>query len=187
MLGGRALPVGWSEIQAGASRIADSPFAVSKTPLNLSLYPSSTYGTDRFVRDIRHLNAGLVIDLTMSNRYYSRKRVARDAGVPVRKLRLKGHSVPTRRECRYFAHVVNVFFRRNPHRTVVVHCTHGINRTGFMICFYLCRHLQWDVETAMETFANSRAPIQHPAYRNALIGMFADGRAESIDAAPRQD
>ena len=37
-----------------------------------------------------------------------------------------------------------------------VHCKHGINRTGFMICYYLCKEKKIDVNLAMETFFAKR-------------------------------
>ncbi|CAF4407791.1 unnamed protein product, partial [Adineta steineri] len=27
----------------------------------------------------------------------------------------------------------------NPDEIIGIHCTHGFNRTGFLICAYLCR------------------------------------------------
>lgn len=31
-----------------------------------------------------------------------------------------------------------------------VHCTHGLNRTGYMICRYLVEVDGWDVDTAID-------------------------------------
>jgi protein-tyrosine phosphatase len=30
-----------------------------------------------------------------------------------------------------------------------VHCTHGVNRTGYLICRYLIERLQWTPEDAL--------------------------------------
>ena len=31
-----------------------------------------------------------------------------------------------------------------------VHCTHGLNRTGYMVCRYLIQKLKWDPQKAID-------------------------------------
>lgn len=42
--------------------------------------------------------------------------------------------------------------------TVLVHCTHGFNRTGYMIVSYCVRMHGWTVEKALYNFALARPP-----------------------------
>lgn len=39
-----------------------------------------------------------------------------------------------------------------------IHCTHGVNRTGYMIVYYLCYVKNLTLENAIDTFNRSRTP-----------------------------
>ena len=39
-----------------------------------------------------------------------------------------------------------------------IHCTHGINRTGYLIAYYMCEKKGVSVEEAIEAFNTSRKP-----------------------------
>src|SRR5699024_4976403 len=47
---------------------------------------------------------------------------------------------------------------QNPNCHIAVHCTHGFNRTGFLICSYLVLVHKWDMEQAVHEFAKARPP-----------------------------
>ncbi|EUB59095.1 RNA/RNP complex-1-interacting phosphatase [Echinococcus granulosus] len=48
---------------------------------------------------------------------------------------------------------------------IAVHCTHGVNRTGYLICRYLVDALGWDPDEAIEEFARARGhPIERENY-----------------------
>ncbi|KAK0159819.1 hypothetical protein PV327_010891 [Microctonus hyperodae] len=50
-----------------------------------------------------------------------------------------------------------------------VHCTHGLNRTGFMVCQYLVRQLGWSVSDAIKEFEIARGhTIERQPYLKAL-------------------
>ena len=52
---------------------------------------------------------------------------------------------------------------------VIIHCTHGVNRTGFMISMYLIRELNMDPEKAMNMFEKCRGyPIKYENYKEEL-------------------
>ena len=53
-----------------------------------------------------------------------------------------------------------------------VHCTHGVNRTGYLICRYLIQKLKWDPEEAIQKFAEYRGhPIERPNYLESLKNL----------------
>ena len=53
---------------------------------------------------------------------------------------------------------------------VLVHCTHGFNRTGYMIVNYLIRIQGMTVNKAVEPFGGARLPgIYKPDYIDALL------------------
>ncbi len=39
-----------------------------------------------------------------------------------------------------------------------VHCTHGLNRTGYMVIYYLCSKLNVPFDDAIVAFEESRKP-----------------------------
>ena len=39
-----------------------------------------------------------------------------------------------------------------------MHCTHGYNRTGFMIIAFLCEALDFQTEAALQLFKQARPP-----------------------------
>ncbi|KAE9553438.1 hypothetical protein FO519_003351 [Halicephalobus sp. NKZ332] len=101
----------------------------------------------------KDLNIGLVIDLTTSFKYYD------PAGwgafdVEYRKLRCDGSHLMERRA--EFYEIVDEYFRREPVRLIGVHCVHGLNRTGFLICAYLVERQGWKMKDAINAFEKAR-------------------------------
>lgn len=89
---------------------------------------------------------GLVIDLTNTSRYYNSNEWTKD-GVKYVKVPCRGRNeVPDNELVNTFVHEVNRFLHQQQgkgaaanNKYVLVHCTHGHNRTGFMIVHYLMR------------------------------------------------
>ncbi|KAI2644296.1 mRNA-capping enzyme [Labeo rohita] len=64
-----------------------------------------------------------------------------------------------------------------------VHCTHGFNRTGFLICAYLVEKMDWSIEAAVAAFAQARPPgIYKADYLKELFRRYGD--VEDAPAAP---
>jgi atypical dual specificity phosphatase len=103
----------------------------------------------------RHPQLGLVIDLTNTNKYYDPNEF-RDHGVYHVKLSCRGHTIPTERAVRDFARIVTDFNEDYPNHWIGVHCTHGVNRTGYMVCNYLIQRFGMDAETVIRKFEQSR-------------------------------
>ena len=72
--------------------------------------------------------------------------------------RLCHAEVPQRERVTRFCQAVSAFLRSNPQRYVAVHCTHGLNRTGFMIVSLLVDAMGYTLEAAVAAFALARAP-----------------------------
>ncbi|KAK0410615.1 hypothetical protein QR680_005235 [Steinernema hermaphroditum] len=126
---------------------------------------------------------GLWVDLTKTSRYYSKKEVQRKDCKYV-KMPLAGHGQsPTEDETIRFIGVVRDFLDENPNEVVAVHCTHGFNRTGFLIAAYLVEVMDNSVEYAVMEFAKHRhGGIYKQDYVNDLVDRL-DG--EPMEAAPR--
>lgn len=80
---------------------------------------------------------------------------------------------PSEENKKYFISVVEKFVRTNPNEIIGVHCTHGFNRTGFLICSYLVEELDYSVDMAISMFARARPPgIYKQEYLDKLYNTY---------------
>lgn len=69
--------------------------------------------------------------------------------------------------------VASEFWRRKPNSYIAIHCAYGFNRTGFILCSYLCQALGMSVEQALEAFATARPPgVRHINFKSELIARY---------------
>uniref|UniRef100_A0A1A9WAG5 mRNA-capping enzyme n=1 Tax=Glossina brevipalpis TaxID=37001 RepID=A0A1A9WAG5_9MUSC len=128
------------------------------------------------------LKLGLWIDLTNTKRFYD-KSVVTTRGANYVKLQCRGHGeTPSPEQTRSFIEIVDNFINERPLDIVGVHCTHGFNRTGFLIVSYMVERLDYSVEAALTMFAGARAPgIYKQDYINELFKRYGD-EEDSIEA-----
>lgn len=109
----------------------------------------------------------MVIDLTNSNRYY-RRQTWEDHGYYHLKIPNRGRGeVPAPQAVNDFVFEVQSYINSNPAGYILVHCTHGFNRTGYMIVSHLMRILSDEtttVEKALQLFSQSRNPGIYKEY-----------------------
>jgi len=80
---------------------------------------------------------GLWVDLTNTKRFYDRSAVE-ELGAKYIKLQCRGHGeTPSPEQTHSFIEIVDNFINERPFDVIAVHCTHGFNRTGFLIVCYL--------------------------------------------------
>ncbi|XP_042066535.1 mRNA-capping enzyme-like [Salvia splendens] len=186
------LPPGWLDCPAYGHEILG--FLIpSKVPLgeafNEEIPPGKRYSFKQVVHQQRVLNRkiGLVIDLTNSDRYYDCKNWT-DEGIKHVKIRCKGRdSVPESEDVNQFVYEVQQFLarQRQPKKHILVHCTHGHNRTGYMIGHYLMRIMPISVTQAIKTFSEARPPgIYKPDYIDALFNFYHEKKPEMVVCPP---
>lgn len=160
-------------------------FLPFKTPLD-SRYDSQVPEVYRFTPEMfiqkwksNKIKLGLVVDLTNTDRFYNRE-IFKSEGVEYVKHKLKGHGeAPTVQQTQSFIKLVEDFLNLNPMSFIAVHCTHGFNRTGFLICSYLVEALDWSIDAAVEAYANVRPPgIYKQQYVDELYERY-DGSKEN--------
>ncbi|AAD56326.1 putative mRNA capping enzyme, RNA guanylyltransferase [Arabidopsis thaliana] len=181
------IPQGWLDCPPSGNEIG---FLVpSKVPLNESynnhVPPGSRYSFKQVIHNqrIAGRKLGLVIDLTNTTRYYSTTDLKKE-GIKHVKIACKGRdAVPDNVSVNAFVNEVNQFVLNLKHskKYILVHCTHGHNRTGFMIVHYLMRSGPMNVTQALKIFSDARPPgIYKPDYIDALYSFYHEIKPESV-------
>ena len=127
----------------------------------------------------------MVIDLTNSNRYY-RRQTWEDRGFYHLKIPNRGRGeVPAAQAVNDFVFEVQSYLSSNPAGYILVHCTHGFNRSGYMIVSHLlrmCGDETTTVEKALGMFAKVRAPgIYKGYYVKQLFRYYHQGLPDGFD------
>lgn len=138
-----------------------------------------------FFDSLKHYNLkiGLWVDLTNTNRFYDQEEITR-TGCKYFKLKCRGHSeTPQPEQINIFIEVCSRFLENNPNEIIGVHCTHGFNRTGFLIAAFLVEQESWSVDAAVQAFAVCRPPgIYKQDYLNELFKRY--GEEDETPEAP---
>ncbi|KAI6197039.1 RNA/RNP complex-1-interacting phosphatase-like protein [Aphelenchoides besseyi] len=170
------LPDRWSDYSAIGKVIPDARIIAFKTPLKSDFY--ETNNADRFevtdlLEKIKEFGGelGLVVDLTYTSKYYDPEQFT-SHGISHKKIFCHGRDFEKLATSgNEFVDVLKDFFKENSNNNkwVGVHCTHGINRTGYLICRYLTESLGWSFEKALKEFEEARGyPIERTEYLETL-------------------
>lgn len=96
------------------------------------------------------------VDLTNTGRFYNKQEIEEHDCKYV-KLQCRGHGeTPSIEQTDIFISLVHNFISMHPLECIAVHCTHGFNRTGFLIIAYLVERMDCSLEIALEMFAKVR-------------------------------
>lgn len=98
---------------------------------------------------------GMVIDLTNTNRYYNSTELTH-CGIDYLKIFCEGRVVPNKNVVEKFFDAVEYYLQNNKNGLIGVHCTHGVNRTGYLICRYMIEKLEYTVKDAIKEFNKAR-------------------------------
>ncbi|XP_057678351.1 mRNA-capping enzyme isoform X2 [Corythoichthys intestinalis] len=122
-----------------------------------------------------NVKMGLLVDLTNTTRFYDRNDIEKE-GIKYVKLQCKGHGeCPSKETTAMFIRLCEHFMEKNSSELIGIHCTHGFNRTGFLICAYLVEKMDWSIEAAVAAFAQARAPgIYKGDYLKELFRRYGD-------------
>ncbi|XP_034048719.1 RNA/RNP complex-1-interacting phosphatase [Thalassophryne amazonica] len=158
----RGIPDRWLDYKAVGKRLDGTRFIAFKVPLKQSLNShlpaSEVFGPLELLDALRkdHQELGLIIDLTFTTRYYKLQDLP--DSLMWLKIFTAGHEVPSNATILSFKRAVRRFLRENAHNDLLigVHCTHGLNRTGYLICRYLIDVDGMDPKKAIELFRLAR-------------------------------
>lgn len=175
------LPDRWLNCPRKSTDLIANQFLAFKTPLS-SKYNSQVPEMNRFTPQMlfdslrrTKKELGLWIDLTNTSRFYDKDEVER-RGCKYVKLKCRGHKeTPSDDQINHFITVVRMFVEKNPNGIIGVHCTHGFNRTGFLIVAYMVDELGCQLRAAIREFANKRLPgIYKQDYIDELFRRYDD-------------
>uniref|UniRef100_A0A2C9VGJ7 Tyrosine specific protein phosphatases domain-containing protein n=1 Tax=Manihot esculenta TaxID=3983 RepID=A0A2C9VGJ7_MANES len=184
------LPPGWLDCPASGQEIFG--IVPSKVPLgeayNDCIPPGRRYSFKQVIHQQRVLGRklGLVIDLTNTTRYYSTIDLKKE-GIKYVKIQCKGRdSVPENASVNNFVYEVTQFLaRQKSKKHILVHCTHGHNRTGYMIVHYIMRTMPKSVTQAIKLFSDARPPgIYKPDYIKTLYEFYHETKPEMVVCPP---
>jgi mRNA-capping enzyme len=120
------------------------------------------------------------VDLTNTSRYYSSSEVSRRDGTKYVKMAMegRGRTLPPS-EINKFVDMCDDVNAGDEGAIVGVHCTHGFNRTGYLICTYLILRRGYGVEQALLEFRDKRPPgIYRPEYVRELLKLHGAANPE---------
>ncbi|XP_006877762.1 PREDICTED: RNA/RNP complex-1-interacting phosphatase [Chrysochloris asiatica] len=172
------IPERWKDYCPVGQRMPGTRFIAFKVPLRKSfegnLAPEECFSPLDLFNKIQEQNEelGLIIDLTYTQRYYNQEDLPET--IPYLKLFTVGHQVPDDDTIYKFKCAVNGFLRENADndKLIGVHCTHGLNRTGYLICRYLIDVEGMRPDDAIELFNRCRG---HCIERNNYIEDLLKG------------
>lgn len=141
---------------------------------------------DEASRMVAPTRIGMVIDLTKSSRYNS-PELWMERNVKYVKIPLRGRGeAPSPEQVNEFIWEVMAFRNQlnTPPSYILVHCTHGFNRSGFMIVSFLMRMTQdpgYRVEKALFEFSQARPPgIYKQYYIEQLFAYYHNAMPKNM-------
>ncbi|KAM4634429.1 RNA/RNP complex-1-interacting phosphatase isoform 1-T2 [Polymixia lowei] len=176
------IPDRWLDYRAVGKRIPGTRFIAFKVPLKQSLNRylpcSDVFGPWELLEALGEENQelGLIIDLTFTTRYYQLEDIPES--LLCVKILTAGHEIPSDATILSFKQAVYRFLRDNTDndKLIGVHCTHGLNRTGYLVCRYLIDVEGMDPKKAVELFNSSRG---HTIERENYIEDLQSGPKRS--------
>ncbi|XP_017786224.1 PREDICTED: probable tyrosine-protein phosphatase F54C8.4 [Nicrophorus vespilloides] len=162
------VPKGWMDYSDVGNQVPGTRFISFKVPLKQSIC-WNTFREDKrfwFTPDIlmeKVPKLRMIINLTNTDdgRYYTFKDFT-DHSIEVHSLKCLGHgNIPQRNFVKRFYQLVDQFLKRasvtgDVDGLIGVHCTHGLNRTGYFICKYMVEMMGIDARRAIRAFEESR-------------------------------
>ncbi|XP_059485214.1 RNA/RNP complex-1-interacting phosphatase [Neocloeon triangulifer] len=162
------IPKRWLQYTKFGKQIPGTRFVALKCPLRkticANLPEDLRFTPEIFLSELP--SVAMLIDLTNTSRYYAPQELS---GVSHVKVMCPGQQVPPAGVVNTFFDAVDSFLRSPKEGLIGVHCTHGVNRTGFLICKYLVSRMGFSPEQAVRVFNESRGhQMERKEYFKAL-------------------
>ncbi|XP_050348743.1 RNA/RNP complex-1-interacting phosphatase [Nymphalis io] len=168
------IPDRWIPYKALGNVINGTRIICFKVPLHKRVQRSS-FITVKDLWDINTLlkaipKLGAVIDLTNTVKYYDPAEL-KSKGVLYKKIITPGRQLPPEYVVNVFMDTVDEFLKINDDWLIGVHCTHGLNRTGYMVCRYMRDRIGIPAKDAIKSFEMARGyQIERANFIADLLG-----------------
>jgi len=156
------VPDRWEDYSNNGTLVDGTQFVPFKVPLKEELLKKvkpgvEKWGLEQLIETLPQL--GLVVDLTNTSRYYQCRKLE-EMGVQYCKIFTKGHEIPDKGVVEKFYEAVESMAED---KVIGVHCTHGLNRTGYLVCRYMVEKKGIEPEAAIQAFDLARGHKQERA------------------------
>jgi atypical dual specificity phosphatase len=150
------IPSSWIHYKPYGNIITGTKLIPFKVPLNKHVQRlhniMDIWDCAAVINQIPNLCA--VIDLTYTYAYY-KPYVFNKYNIIYKKIPLKYNAIPSKKQINMFIRTID-YILDNYDGIIGIHCTHGINRTGYMICCYLIKKYNMSVCEAIHRFESAR-------------------------------
>ncbi|XP_034949982.1 mRNA-capping enzyme-like [Chelonus insularis] len=175
------IPSRWLSCPRKSIKLINNKFLAFKTPLsdefNHQVSEECRFSVNMLFASLKcqRMKMGLLIDLTNTTRFYDKADVE-SYGCRYYKLQCRGHGeTPSIEQTKVFIKICRNFIARNPSEIIGVHCTHGFNRTGFLLISYLVESNIFNLDAAVSEFSTVRPPgIYKKDYIKELYRRYDD-------------
>lgn len=171
------VPDRWPLCPKFGERIPGTPFVPMKTPLgekfNKVLYEEHHFTPRQFIEAQRARGRNVVAVFSFANTTM-RYNVDEFGGAEVFSIKCNKEAPEDRHYNEFREKLASLRERLSgPDDVVAIHCTHGFNRTGFIIVRYLVQECGMRLEEAITTFREYRSPgIYKEDYLRKLFDLF---------------
>lgn len=158
-MGRNKIPDGWLDYAPIKDVITETRIVPFKSPLRIQKFEADKLRKHKWtVSDVlcKVPDLKLVIDLTCKDPGYYEPVEFLEKGVDFVKLKCPGQIIPPPEIIQQFLDCVDKFFHEHRNGVVGVHCTHGVNRTGYVICRYLMERRGYATQEALDKFLEMR-------------------------------
>ncbi|KAK9732006.1 Dual specificity phosphatase, catalytic domain [Popillia japonica] len=169
------VPDRWNNYTPIGSQVPNTRFLPFKVPLRDEICQKTgvSFSPKKLLEEQPNLK--LIIDLTnaFDGRYYNSDCFV-SQGILFSKIKCPGGpgQIPSQALLQKFYNVIDEFSRTNsaPDSLIGVHCTHGLNRTGYFICKYMIDKMGIEPCKAIEHFQTARGhAMERPLLVNNIL------------------
>lgn len=160
-----------------------------KVPLNEAFFSNNQVPeTSRFTpttlletMQSKGLNLGLVIDLTNTEIYYNPNDFT-GQGIRYKKIRFPRDTIPEQSILDELYDEIDGFLNSEEDSLIGVHCTHGVNRTGYIVCRYMVERLGKTATEALDAYGQARGHlVERENYKHDLMVRAGEAVEEEIN------
>ena len=165
----KGIPDRWSDYSNFKGVIKECHILPCKTPLKEDLFrfdssdgiliENQNFTPDNFCLMVEQkLESSLefVIDFTNTSRYYN-CRDFQTRGIRYIKIECVGKQVPSHDVYNRFHNAMEKCLQMvTPQGVIAVHCTHGLNRSGFLVCNFLMNKFGYSADESVQIFNQAR-------------------------------